>query len=63
MVELLSVDCPVPMPKSLCRRQVVSDGPLRWTEGCRFRSERLGLDAILGNMVDWHKDRGATVWG
>ena len=51
----------MPMPKSLRRRQVVSDGPVRGPGGSRFRSERVELDDVLGSIVDWHKDRGWTV--
>lgn len=45
-----------PMPKSLRRRQVVSEGPVRGPGGSESASERETLDGVLGIIADWHKD-------
>jgi len=63
MFESLSTDWLAPIPKSLRRRQIVSDGPLRGPEGCGSPFERVGLDGSLGIIVDWHKNLGKTVRG
>ena len=50
-----------PIPKSLRRRQVVSDGPLRGPEGCGPGSGRVSLDDVLGIIVYWHKVPKGTI--
>ena len=59
--ESLSMDWLAPIPKSLRRRHIVSDGPLRGPEGSGSWSEREGLDGILDIIVvDWYRDLGRT---
>ena len=60
--ELLSMDWPEPMAKSLRLRHVVSDGPLRGPKG-GFGSDKLGMDGVLGIgiIVGWHKDPKESV--